>query len=177
MTEKRSEKVSIPIIPKEGNTMIRNIDIEIAKMSSTLKSMIDLTAKSEESVPVNLEKISVTILDKIIEYLVYHIDDPIEEKDSDDEDYNDTKRSDDISEWDRKFMSDIEKNREMLFDLIEAANFLHIKGLLDLGCKTAANQIKGKSAEEVRQLWNIKCDLTPEEIQKIKEENAWAEDN
>ena len=72
-------------------------------------------------------------------------------------------------------MKDIE--RDTLFDLIQAANYLNIKGLLELCCKTAANQIRGKSAEEVRQLWNIRCDLTPEEEERLKQENAWAEDN
>lgn len=34
---------------------------------------------------------------------------------------------------------------KLLFDIILAANFLDIKPLLDLGCKTVANLIKGKS--------------------------------
>lgn len=46
----------------------------------------------------------------------------------------------------------------MLFDIILVANYLDIKHLLDIGCKTVTNMIKGKTAEEIRK------------------ENEWAED-
>jgi len=39
---------------------------------------------------------------------------------------------------------------KLLFDIITAANFLDIKGLLDLCCKVIANIIKGKSPEEIK---------------------------
>ena len=68
----------------------------------------------------------------------------------------------------------------------------------DVGCKTVANMIKGKSPEEIRKLFNIVNDFTPEEEVRplattiilyinsrvpisslqaqIKKENEWAED-
>ena len=82
----------IKIMPKEGKSMIRDIEINVAKMSITLKNMIECTGE-KESKPVHLPEISATILDKITDYLNYHFDDPIEDKDSDDEDYNDIKRT------------------------------------------------------------------------------------
>ncbi len=65
------------------------------------------------------------ILDKIIEYLKYHFDD----NESDEEQSNCVKRTDDLCEWDRKF---IDVNRETLFGLILAANYLNIKGFQTL---------------------------------------------
>lgn len=50
---------------------------------------------------------------------------------------------------------------------IKAANFLDIKGLLDVTCKTVANMIKGKSPEEIRRTFNIKNDFTPEEEEQV----------
>lgn len=46
----------------------------------------------------------------------------------------------------------------------------------DVGCKTVANMIKGKTPEEIRKLFNIQNDFTPEEEAQIRKENEWAED-
>lgn len=54
----------------------------------------------------------------------------------------------------------------------QAANYLDIKPLLDVGCKSVANMIKGKSAEEIRRTFNITNDFTPEEEAQIKKENV-----
>jgi S-phase kinase-associated protein 1 len=59
---------------------------------------------------------------------------------------------------------------------IQASNYLDIKPLLDVGCKTVANMIKGKSPEEIRKTFNITNDFTPEEEDQIRRENEWAED-
>lgn len=49
----------------------------------------------------------------------------------------------------------------------QAANYLDIKGLLDVTCKTVANMIKGKSPEEIRKTFNIKNDFTPAEEEQV----------
>jgi S-phase kinase-associated protein 1 len=36
--------------------------------------------------------------------------------------------------------------------------------------------MKGKSIEEIRELFNIENDFTPEEEEQIREENKWAEE-
>ena len=60
--------------------------------------------------------------------------------------------------------------------ILQAANYLDIKALLDVGCKTVANMIKGKSPEEIRKTFNIQNDFTPEEEDQIRRENEWAEE-
>jgi S-phase kinase-associated protein 1 len=58
----------------------------------------------------------------------------------------------------------------------QAANYLEISTLLDEGCKIIANMIKGKSPSEIRRIFNIQNDFTPEEEEQIKRENEWAEE-
>jgi S-phase kinase-associated protein 1 len=64
----------------------------------------------------------------------------------------------------------------LTLSFLSAANFLDIKALLDVGCKTVANMIKGKSPEEIRKTFNIQNDFTPEEEEQIRRENEWAEE-
>lgn len=80
---------------------------------------------------------------------------------------------DDKNVWDKDF---VKVDDETLFNLILAANYLDIKSLLDLTCKTVADEIKGKTPEEIRVRFNIKNDFTPEEEEEVKRENAWCEE-
>ncbi|CAN0891992.1 SCF ubiquitin ligase complex protein SKP1a [Linum grandiflorum] len=62
----------------------------------------------------------------------------------------------------------------MLFDLILAADNLNIKESLALTCMKAAHMISQKTTEEMRKIFNIKNDFTPEEEENIRIENLWA---
>ncbi|CAG8505383.1 3216_t:CDS:2 [Acaulospora morrowiae] len=59
----------------------------------------------------------------------------------------------------------------------KAANYLEIKKLLDYGCKTVANMIKGKSPEEIRSTFSLTGEFSPEEEEAIRRENEWASDS
>ena len=51
--------------------------------------------------------------------------------------------------WYQEFVADENLSREMLFDLLTAANYMGIKPLLDLTCLKVTFQLTGKNAEEV----------------------------
>ena len=58
----------------------------------------------------------------------------------------------------------------MVFKLeppFQAANYLDIKGLLDVTCKTVANMIKGKNTDEIRRTFNITNDFTADEEEQV----------
>lgn len=124
----------------------------------------------DDDVEIPLPNATSNVLKKILEYCEYHKDElaPASEDESDR-----IKRTTDISDWDQRFLS---VDQEMLFEIILAANYLDIRPLLDIGCKTVANMIKGKTPEEIRRTFNIQNDFTPEEEDQIRRENQWAED-
>lgn len=56
------------------------------------------------------------------------------------------------------------------------ANYLDIKGLLEVTIKTIANMLKAcKDHEQIRSTFGIKNDFTPEEEAQIRKENEWCE--
>ncbi|KAJ3041395.1 hypothetical protein HDV00_009374 [Rhizophlyctis rosea] len=141
---------------------------EVACQSILIKNMLEDVGEAEDQ-PIPLPNVSGPILDKVIQYAQQHKDDPPLPQ----EEEMKPKSSEDIDEWDRDFMN---VDQGTLFELILAANYLDMKGLLDLGCKTVANMIKGKSVEEIRKTFNIVNDFTPEEEEQIRKENEWCED-
>ncbi|KAJ5445061.1 hypothetical protein N7491_001143 [Penicillium cf. griseofulvum] len=139
------------------------VDISVerttAERSVLIKNMLEDLGDSGEAIPIP----NVSIYSERIN---------LKESIASDDDDN-RRKTTDIDEWDQKFM---QVDQEMLFEIILAANYLDIKALLDVGCKTVANMIKGKSPEEIRKTFNIQNDFTPEEEDQIRRENEWAED-
>ena len=147
------------------------VDVEIAKQSVIIKTMLEDLGMDEEDDEdvVPLPNVNAAILKKVIEWATYHKDDPPLPED----DENKEKRTDDICSWDADFLK---VDQGTLFELIMAANYLDIKGLLDVTCKTIANMIKGKTPEEIRKSFNIKNDFTPSQEEQVRKENEWCEE-
>ncbi|XP_058734542.1 SKP1-like protein 1A isoform X1 [Vicia villosa] len=137
------------------------IDEAVALESQTIKHMIEDNCADETGIP--LPNVTSKILAKVIEYCNKHVDAANSDGRSVDED--------EIKNWDAEF---VKVDQQTLFDLILAANYLDIKSLLDLTCKTVADMIKGKTPEEIRKTFNIKNDFTKEEEEEIRRENQWA---
>ncbi|KAJ1559118.1 hypothetical protein HK405_011942 [Cladochytrium tenue] len=149
-----------------------SVDKAVAERSVLLKNMLEDVGDSDTPIP--LPNVTGKILEKVIDYCVHHKDDPIPVAEEDRDAFDSArKRIDDIDDWDANY---IKVDNEQLFEIILAANYLDIKPLLDLGCKTVANMIKGKTAEQIREMFNIENDFTPEEEEQIRRENEWAAD-
>jgi len=145
------------------------VDREVAERSILIKNLLeDLGGEGGEAIPI--PNVNEAVMKKVLEWCEQHRKDPPATQD---DDSDSRKKSTDIDEWDQKFM---QVDQEMLFEIILAANYLDIKALLDVGCKTVANMIKGKSPDEIRKTFNIQNDFTPEEEDQIRRENEWAED-
>ncbi|XP_021958771.1 S-phase kinase-associated protein 1-like [Folsomia candida] len=165
----------MPFINLESSDGERvKVDADVIKCSQTIKTLIEnlgMEDSDDDREVVPLQNVSTEVLHKVIAWAEHHKDDlpPIE----DDEDPPRERRTDDITTWDANF---IKMEQTQLFDLIVAANYLDISGLLDLGCKIVANMIKGKTAEEIRTMFDIENDLTPEDMEQIRKENEWCEE-
>ena len=122
---------------------------DVALLSNTIKYLLEDLA--EESAPIPLPNVTGAILDKVIQFCEYHTL-------HSELDVNQYYKSGTISdEWDIEFCK-----IPMAFkiDLINSANYLDIKCLVDTLVVSIANMIKGKSVEEIKEIMNI-----PEESQ------------
>jgi S-phase kinase-associated protein 1 len=146
------------------------VDRQVAERSILIKNLLEDLPEEANNEPIPIPNVNEIILRKVIEWCDHHKADPPA---SNDDETDARKKTTDLDEWDQKFMG---VDQEMLFEIILAANYLDIKQLLDVGCKTVANMIKGKSPEEIRKQFNIQNDFTPEEEEQIRRENEWAEE-
>ena len=139
------------------------LDTESAQKSHLLKGlMTDFNSQQQE--PIQLPDIKYDILKKVVEYLIYYKDKTPKDIPKPMPSAN---LSEVIDEWDVNFINSIELDN--VFDLINAANYMDISSLLDLSCAKIASLMKGKSAQEIRTMFNIECDLTDEELKEYEE--------
>lgn len=155
------------IVSKEGQTF--TLAREAAVRSNLIKNMLE-DASPDEEIP--LPNISAPILTCVLEYL-NHYADPATTPGEIEKPLKTANLAELVPQWDFAF---VDKGHEVLFELILAANYLDVKGLLDLAAAKVASMIKGKTPEEIRRTFNIVNDFTPEEEAQIREENKWAEE-
>ncbi|KAJ4848363.1 SKP1-like protein 13 [Turnera subulata] len=155
ITTENNEKM-ITLMSSDGEEFV--VEEAVAAQSQTIKHLIEDGCSTEGSIP--LPNVTGRVLSEVIQYCKKHSS-------------SDDKEEKELEAWDAEFVKAAD-DHVALTDLMMAANFLDIKGLLDLVAQTLANMITGKSPEEVRRMWNIKNDFTPEEAEKVRKENQWA---
>ncbi|XP_058734540.1 SKP1-like protein 1A [Vicia villosa] len=158
-TSTSAKKVNL----KSSDGNIFEVEQEVAMQSQTIKHMIEDDCADETGIP--LPNVTSKILAKVIEYCKKHAEA------ANTDEYGRPVDENDIKNWDAEF---VKVDQNTLFDLILAANFLDIKSLFDLTCKTVAGMMDGKSPEEIRKTFNIKNDYTKEEEEEVRRENQWA---
>ncbi|GMS99625.1 hypothetical protein PENTCL1PPCAC_21800, partial [Pristionchus entomophagus] len=149
---------------------------QLTKHSGFIEKAITDMAVDDNAVPLSAVAVDVddATLKLVIEWLTEHRDDALPYPEKTDEE----RRADDIPAWDQAFVQKWdtkEDQQQTLYAVITAADKLDIKGLLDMTCKTLANKINGKTVEEMREILQLECDFTEEELAEIRKENAWCE--
>ena len=150
-------KTKIILVSSDGEKF--EISYKAAQRSILLKNMIE---EFPEEAEVPLEEIKSNILKKIKEYLEHYENEEPKEIERPLPSPNFKKC---VNSWDYKY---IDIDLEMLFELVNAVNYLDIEPLLELGSAKVASIIKGKTAEEIKKILNIDV-ITPEEREIIEE--------
>ena len=137
------------------------VSAEVAKLSKLVETTIDDddTNNQDKVTPeIPLHTIKTNVLGKVIDYCEHYknveVMTPIQTP------FKSTILAELVQGWYADFV-DVDKN--LLFDLVTAANFMDIKPLLDLACLAVSIFIKGKSAEDMRKIFNISNDFESQE--------------
>lgn len=145
-----------------------NVQVPVthAQCFITIRNMLEDLGVDDDA-PIPLPNVARRELDRALEYVVQHIDDPPKTEEQVDE-----WRAAEITGWDATFVA---RPFDELFHLILAANFLDCKPLMDLICKHVAHQLRGKPKEDIKVLFGLPADtkFTQEEEDAIRRDNEW----
>ena len=139
-------------------------------VSNMLKSYISKD-DSEESGPcieeIPISGVTGSVLRKIVNYCEDYLKDP----------NNETWREEFFrNTHGAESVENVKTYHRELVDIINAADYLEIKPLIEDIGKIMAATIRGKSPQSIREEWGFPDDLTKEEKERILDENRWAFD-
>lgn len=181
MAEQKTEQnndIKIRIKSKEGEDAREVVTVpkSLVDRSTTLSDMLkDFMVPDMELDVFDIENVDKPTFELLKVYANHYSDEnniptPID---------GDTK----LNEWDEKFFqykddnNNICMSHDTLKSILVASDYLGMKNLLDTGCKAMANRIKGKSVEEMREIFGVENDFSKEEEDRIMEENKWMEES
>lgn len=99
-----------------------------------------------------LANVNARTLRKVLEWCHHHVGEPAPDRDAPTDRW--------MNAWDKEYVN---VDRSTLFEMVLAANYLDIQGLLNTCCKAVANLLTGKSPRELRQMLNIRSDFSEEQ--------------
>ena len=129
-----SEVIKYKLVGKDGPPL--EISHAAAQQINFIKNLLDDQA-IEPDTPIPVSEVSSSILALVIEFCEY-MEGKVVSADNIEE----------IDEWEKEFLK---IDDPTLYQLTLAANFLDVQGLLNICCKHIADNIKGKSCEEIRE--------------------------
>eukprot|EP00536_Pseudo-nitzschia_multiseries_P017473 jgi/Psemu1/248184/estExt_Genewise1.C_15790005 len=166
---------TVKLVSKEG--AIHEVPLAVAKMSALIATTIDDDDDDDDDDDemdreIPLPNVKDVVLLKVIEYCTYHTNE--EPMTSIQTPLKSSKIEDLVQPWYAEF---VKIEQSLLFELVTAANFMDIKPLLDLTCLAVSVSIKGKTAAELRTIFNISSEFSPEEETQCREESQWQSNN
>lgn len=144
-----SDDQKITLISNDGQRF--EVPLAVARMSAVIAGQInddDDDNEIENEFP--CPKLSGDILQKVVDYCTHYQEEPMEKIETPLQ--GETIDAIVKPEWYVRFC---DVDREIMFQLVAAANFLNIKPLLDLTCLAVSVSIKGKTVEELREIFHL----------------------
>lgn len=142
-----------------SDNKVFQVNKDIATISNTVENLLEDTECNMIPIP----NINSNTMEKVLEFA------KIETQ----RDKNANKNESDRVEFEKGFLDSLDKIA--LFDVIVAANYLHINSLLDITCQRVTDMMKKMTPEQIREEFHIENDLTEEELEELKKENQWYE--
>jgi len=135
----------IKLVSKDGKEF--QIEKKFAFISTLVKTSLDTDSGATE---IPMPGVKGDILGRVVEYMTHHkgVEPPIIEKPLRSKIMKDVCKD----PWDADYIDKIGDNRQQLYDLILAANYMDIKSLLHLGCAKVASLIKGQPLEKIKDI-------------------------
>ncbi len=137
---------------KSGDNQVFQISREATKLSGTLTDYIE----DNFAQPFPLECVESKTLALVVQYLEQHAKTDVSKEE--------------MAEFDRQFVED---NGNVKFALLLAANFMHCDLLIRLVADAVAENMRGKTVDELRIAYKVNDDFTEEEKEKIRNEGKW----
>jgi len=141
-----ADSLTVKLESREGDSF--EVPVKVARLSTMIDEMFDEDDDMEDK-KVPLPNVSSEVLRKVIEFGKHYqeeqmtpIQTPLKSSNIDDL----------VQKWYAQF---VELEQKQLFELVAAANYLNIKPLLDLTVLAVSILIKGKSAAELREIFNV----------------------
>ncbi|RLM85791.1 hypothetical protein C2845_PM04G28380 [Panicum miliaceum] len=163
---------TITLVSSEGKPF--KVSEEAARLSTVLADMID-NGCAGGNIP--LPNVTAMALVTVIKYCDKHAAAAAAKPDADhgaaegsnsSTSINTAASEKTLAEWDSKLVDNV--TLDALYDLLLASNFLDIKGLLGAASQKVADMIKSKTPAQVRTIFGITNDFTPEEEEEIRKE-------
>jgi S-phase kinase-associated protein 1 len=140
-------------VSNEGDSF--QVPTEVAKMSTIVKYMVGENFQDDGS-EILLPEVTTMILQKVIEFCQHYREEPMHE-------IKGPLRSSNIADLVQNWYADyVDVEQVVLFELINAANYMDIQPLLDLTSFALSCMIKGMTADEIRKTFKLVNESAPE---------------
>lgn len=134
------------VILVSSDNVTFTIPATVANLSIFIKMFTDdCNIEDEENEPIPMLRVNSKVLKMIIDFMQYYHIDPMTtiEKPLVSHHIGDI-----VQPWYATFIENV-KNEDMLYDMVNAGNYMFIQSLLELSCAMVALSIKEKSISEI----------------------------